>query len=423
MATLQDLVAKATQEIQADINRAAENTVATAMAFAKNPSVSVPKAPVNAASFKGLSTDAQRLGDVAYIVNKARGGQLTQTEVSEFDARFKAIGVTTDIASLLPSGFTGALLHDIQKRLVVTNLFPYKSTAAGQYDSIATYGITGYLIAEATAGTESSESYINMIYLVEKCMAVVKKSYEALDDSLIDLASEVRMGIIDALARAIENAIINGDNTATHMDDATNAGIVAKDYRKAFKGLRKLGLGKATVDFGGSALTEADWLKYISAMQDAGGVYLDNQEASRGNVVLVVNGNVYNQLRMLPSFLTKEKAGNMATLFGAPVDTIFGMPVIMTPYLPKVNAAGVVDATAGNNTKGTIVMVNKETCRYYSTGSTLLETDRDIYTQFIGFTGSIQVGFNSIFDRLASSPDSIDATRKNIVIGRNINLI
>lgn len=420
MATLKDLVAKATQEMQSDINKAAAGALE---AVAKAPSTQAPKATIEASNrLKGLSVEAQRVGDVAYIVNSFRKGVMTETEVNELSARYKAIGVTTDIASLLPSGFTGALLHDIQKRLVVTGLFPYKETAPGQYDSIATYGITGYLIDEATAGTESSEGYINMIYLVEKCMTVVKKSYEALDDSLINLADEVRMGIIDALARAIENAVINGDNSVTHMDDATNAGIVAKDFRKAFKGLRKLGLGKHTVDFGGAALTEADWLKHISAMQEAGGVYLDDQEVSRGNVAMLVDQNSYNQLRMFPSFLTKEKAG-MGTLFGADVATVFNIPVVMTPYLPKVNASGVVDATAGNNVYSTVVMVNKNTCRYYSTGSTLMETDRDIITQFVSMTGSIRVGFNSIFDRLSSNPDAIDANRHNIVVGIKVNRI
>lgn len=422
MATLKDLVAKATQEMQADINKAAAGALE---AIAKAPTATAPKATIEASNrLKGLPIEAQRVGDVAYIVNSFRKGVMTETETSEISARYKAIGVTTDIASLLPSGFTGALMYDIQARLVVTGLFPYKQTAPGQYDSIATHGITGYLVAEATAGEESAESYINMIYLVEKCMAVVKKSYEALDDSLINLADEVRKEIIDALVRAIENAVINGDNTATHMDNATVAAIVAKDFRRSFKGLRKLGLGKHTVDFGGAALTEADWLKKISAMQEAGGLYLDEQEVSRGKVVLLVDQNSYNQIRMFDSFLTKEKAG-MGTLFGAEVSSIFGIPVVMTSFLPKVGATGVVTAgTVGIENKfSTCVMVNRDTCRYYSTGSSLMETDRNIETQYVSMTGSIRVGFNSIFDRLSSSPDAIDANRHNIVVGININRI
>lgn len=414
MSKLKNLVADAIKSMKVDIDNAGAE-------FAANPAVNVPSGELHTA-LKGAPADAQRAAELGLIIKSIRNGApLLKKEADVLNARTKAVGVTTDIASLLPSGFTGTLWQDIQERLVVTALFPYKQTTPGAYDSIATHGIEGFLTGEAVDGTDSAESYITMIYLVQKCMAVVRKSYEALDDSLIDLATEVRNGIIDALARSIERAIISGDDTATHMDD--NANIAANSYLRAFKGLRRLGLSKSTVDFGGAALTEANWLTYISAMQEAGGVYLDELEVSMGNVVLLVDQNSYNQIRMFPSFLTKEKAG-MGTLFGAPVASIFGVPVVMTPYLPIVDATGVVDgALPANNTKSTAVMVNRDTCVYYATGTPMMEIDRNIVNQHVITTGSVRVGFNSKFDRLDSNPTAVDATRKNIVVGININRI
>lgn len=420
MSRLKSLVQEAIKGMQAEIDAHATKAIEVT---AKAPTVTAPKAVITntVSALKAAGHKAEVTGELAYIAKAARGGALADADLKDLDGRFKAIGVTTDITSLLPSGFTGALLRDIQARLVITALFPYKETAPGQYDSIALNGITGYMVSEAVAGTESAESYSTMIYLVTKCMATVKKSYEALDDSLIPLAEEVRTGIVDALARAIENAIVNGDNSTTHMDDATLAGIGTYDFRKAFKGLRKLALSKGTVDAGGAAMTEADWLTAISAAQESGGVYLDDLQASQGKVVLLVSQNVYNQLRMLPSFLTKEKAAGNATLFGAPVDSVFGIPVIMTPYIPaSVNASGVVDAIAGNNTKAMAVMVNRDSLRFYTTGAPTMETDKDIYTQFVGFVGSVRCGFNSIYDRTESSPNTIDTTRKNLVAIINI---
>jgi len=425
MSKLKNLVASAIKEIQGDIDTAASNALDSATA--KAPSVTVPKETVVVgAALKNAGIEAERIGEIGFVAKAMRreigNESLTSADKKDLDGRFKAIGVTGDITELLPSGFTGALWHDIQARLVVTTLFPYKETSPGQYDSIAVHGITGYLTSEATSGTESAEDYITMIYLVAKCMAVVKKSYEALDDSLIALAQEVRNGIIDALARAIENAVVNGDNSTPHMDDAgtTNAIVPLKSYSRAYKGLRKLGLAKNPVDFGGAALSEADWLAKITEMQETGEFYLDDQEASRGNVVLLVDQNAYNQLRMMPSFLTKDKAG-LGTLFGMPVSSIFDVPVVMTPFLPKTTATGVVDdVTAGNNLFGTCAMVNILTMKYYTTGSPLMETDKEIYSQFVGFTGSVRTGFNSVFDRLDSAPNDVDATRNNIVIGINI---
>jgi len=424
MSRLKKLVASAIKEIQADVDTLASKAL-EASVTAKAPSVAIPKEAivVSADALKSAGIKAERVGELAFIAKTMRRelGQesLTGADLKDLDGRFKAIGVTSDITSLLPSGFTGALWHDIQERLVITNLFPYKEVSPGQYDSIATNGIQGFLTSEAVAGTESAEGYITMIYLVAKCMAVVKKSYEALDDSLIALAQEVRNGIIDALSRSIEQAVINGDNSTVHMDDVgTTASIVGlKSYSRAFKGLRKLGLAKNPVDFGGAALTEAQMFAKIMEMQEAGGLYTDSQEASMGNLVLIVDQNLYNKFRLYTSFLTKEKAG-LGTLFGAEVASVFDIPVVQTPYLPKTNATGVVDdVTAGNNLYGTCILVNKSTMKYYSTGTPLMETERDIYTQFVGFTGSVRTGFNSIFDRVDTAPNSVDSTRNNIIVG------
>lgn len=424
MSKLKSLVANAIKEIQGDIDTAASKALEAGLT-AKAPTVSVPNATLVAN--KGLtSIDAERIAEIGYVAKAMRRavGQdvLSSADMKDLDGRFKAVGVTGDIAALLPSGFTGALWRDIQARLVVTALFPYKEVTPGQYDTIAAHGITGYLTGENVTATESAETYITMIYLVAKCMAAVKKSYEALDDSMIPLADEVRMGIIDALARSIEQAVISGDNTTVHMDDAgtTHSVVGTASFSRAFKGLRKLGLAKNPVDFGGSALTEAGFLAKISAMQEKGGVYLDSQETAMGNVVLIVDQNLYNQLRAFPSFLTKEKAG-LGTLFGAPVASVFDIPVVMSPYIPKVKATGVVDdVTPANNTFGTCVMVNKSTMKYYTTGAPLMESFRDIYTQFVGFTGSVRVGLNSVFDRTESAPNSVDSTKNNVVLGINI---
>jgi len=416
MSKLKNLVAETIKSMQAEISAHATGALEVT---AKAPSVSAPKAAVVSTSLKSAGVDAERIGELAYIAKSVNKGVLSDADAANIDARFKAIGVTADIATLIPSGFTGALLRDIKSRLVVTAMFPMSEVTPGGYDSIALNGITGYLATEATATTQSAEAYTNMLYLVTKCMVEVAKSYEALDDAYINLAEEVRMGIIDALAEAIENAIVNGDDTATHMD----AGVVAPSFAKSFKGLRKLALGKQTVDCGGAALTEANWLTYISSAQEKGGKYLDDLQVSMGNVVLLVPQNVYNQLRMFPSFLTKEKAG-LGTLFGAEVSSIFGIPVVMTPYIPAaVDATGIVHATSGNNTLATAILVNRKFFKFYTTGTPLMESDRNISNQSVIMTGSVRCGFNGLFDRNATNPAAIDATRKTAVALINIDKI
>jgi HK97 family phage major capsid protein len=410
MSKLKALVADAVKSVQAEINEKAVVAVAAAT------EVEAPAAVVTGTSLKSFGADAERLGELGYIIKAVRGS-INAKESAELDARFKAIGVTSDIAKLLPSGFTGTMMRDIQAQLKVAALFPYKEVAPGQYDSIALNGITAYMVSEATDGTDSAESYTTMIYLVKKIMARVQKSYEALDDSLINLAEEVRMGVIDSIARAIEAAVVNGDDTATHMDN----GVGATSPLKAFKGVRKLALSKGTVDAGGAAMTEADWLEDISKAQELGGLYLDDMQVSAGKVVLLVTQNSYNKLRMLPSFLTRDKAAGNATLFGAAVDSVFGIPVVMSSDIPaSVNASGVIDAVSGNNTKTSAVLLNRDYFRFYSTGATLMETDKDISKQSVLFVGSARIGFNGVFDRVDSNPTAVDSARKTAVALINI---
>lgn len=413
MSKLKNLVAKAVKDMKGDIQKAANEAVANA------PQVKAPKAPVGSA-LKHMDTEAQRTAELGYIVKSIRGGALTDAEAKDLEVRFKAIGTTSDISELIPSGFTGALTRDIREQLTVTGLFPYKEIdAPGKYDTVALDGITAYLTDEASNGTDSSESYTTMIYLVKKVMGVVRKSYEAIDDSLIDLAAEVRNELINAIAEAIENAIVNGDDSATHMDADVTA---ANDPRKAFKGIRKLALAKASIDAGGAAMTEDDWLKVISDAQLAGGKYLNQAEVSKGNVVFVVPQSIYNQIRLFPSFRTKEKAGGLATLFGAPVDSIFGIPVVMTPYIPAdVDETGVVNSDATKNTKAMGVLVNRKFYTFYSVrNSAIMETQKDIVNQSIIFTASQRVGASGLFDRNASDPTAVDATRKTMVAIVNV---
>jgi len=411
------LVADTLKGLDTEVSALAQKAVEVAVA----PKTEIPNEPIVVSkSLADGGIVAERIAEVAYVAKSMRRelgfDGLTKADTNNLSARFKAVGVTTDVVELLPSGFTGALWHDIQERLVVASVIPFKEISApGKYDTIAVHGIQGYLTGENVTATESSEDYITMMYLVAKCMAAVKKSYEVLDDSLIDLASEVRTGIVRALAEAIEQVVISGDNSVSHMDD----GVDPASYKNAYKGLRKLGLGKATIDFGGASMTDDELYTYILQMQEAGGVYTDDLCNARGELCLIVDQNFMNRIKKAEGFLTKDKAG-MGTLFGMNVPSIFGIPVLQTPYLPKVDATGVVSATPGDNTLGTCVLFNKTTMIRYATGTPLMESDRDILTQFLSFTGSIRTGYSSVFDRLDTDTNAIDSNRANIIVGINV---
>lgn len=401
MAKLSDMVAKALRQ---DIGAVTANTVDT--------KVSHEESLVS----KGFATAEQdRFAEVAYIAKTLNKGSLNATAIKELQVRAKAVGLTTDIVAALPDGFTGTLLRDIQDELVVARLFPMGTVRGGTaHDLIATYGIKAYLTSEGADATQSSENYITFVKTTKKIMAEVAKSYEMIDDALISLADEVRMELVRAIAEGIENAVINGDIAGTQ-----DAGTPANSPIKTCNGLRKAALAKGTVDFG-SATTEAAMYKAIIDMQLAGNLYLNDSEVNRGNVVLVVDNYTYAKFRLYDSFRTIDKAGNLATLFGGTVNSVFGIPVIPTTLIPAVDGTGVVSATGANNTKSMCVMFNVNTFKLFSNGTVIAENDRNITNQTLKWTSSLRFGFSSIYDSTESAPNTIVPSFKNAIAGINI---
>ena len=405
---LKSIVSKAIAEVQGDI----EKGVATAVAKAPNTSAPKPSIKVEL-----TGSDAEnRIQEIAYIAKSIKGDKLSAKDKSLLSARAKAVGVTGDVTEALADGFTGTLLRDIQAQLRIAKLFPMGQVNGGTpHDLIALYGIEAFVTNEATTGTDSSENYTTFVKTTKKIMTIVRKSYEVLDDALIDLAAEVRAGIIDSLSRAVEKAVINGD-----ISNTMDAGVPAGSPQTVCNGLRKTALGKATVDFGGSALTEAQWLVKINEMQLAGGLFLDTMQVNDGNVVLIVDEATMYNFRTWDSFKTLDKAGRIATLFGGEVNSIFGIPVISTSLLPKVNAAGKIDAVGANNTKHVALMININTFKLFANGNAMSESDKDITNQTVVNTGSLRFGFSSQYDSTEAAPNTIVASFKNAVAGINI---
>lgn len=398
------MIKKALQE---DIQGAVAAPVAT----------KAPKESFTGAKIAMPSAEADRVADYAFIAKSLRGGALSDADSKDLTARFKAVGVTGDIGALLPDGFSGTLIRDIENELNIAKIFPMGQINGGTaHDIIALNGITAYLTSEATDGTDSSESYTTFVKTTKKIMAVVKKSYEAINDSLIDLAAEVRYELVQAIATGIEEAVINGDLATTHMD----SGVAAISAKKTCNGIRKHALNKATVDFGGTALTEAQMFAKIVEMQLAGGKYLSDLEVSKGNVVLIVDNYTFSKFRLFDSFKTMDKAGNMATLFGAKVDSVFNIPIKSTTLIPSVDATGVVHATAGNNVYGSAIMLNIKQFKLFANGSVVSESDRNVFNQTLIWTSSLRFGFAGVYDSSEGNPNTVNATYKTAVAGLKI---
>lgn len=394
--------------------------------------IEVVKAPTNTApkkeaqvNLKGLqgNKEAAKILDMMFILKSAKasiGKDLTASEKEMFASEIQSKTATTisDIDEVIPSGFTGSFMQDAFAMTNLTGIVGWKEiNNFGMTDTIGDFGMEAYIVDELGTPTDTNDSMTDVIYLGKKLFAKTYLSYEALEDASIDMLANKRNGLIRAMAVAIEKAILNGQSGDT--------GIAGQDARTAFRGLRALGLAKEAIDFGGAALTEAQFRAKILEMVEAGGLYTSWEEIEAGNVVLSVPTKVYNAIIDFDTFVDASKSGQGSTLAtGRKVSSVFGIPVISNRFYPSdVNASGVVSATPADNTFQSVVLFNTGTVEAFSVkGSAKAESDRDIESQKVIMTSSLRLGFNSQFDAAESAPTTTNILKKNIVSGININV-
>lgn len=361
--------------------------------------------------------------DMMYILKSAKqslGQDLTQKELSMFadELHTKAGTTVSDVSAVIPSGFSGRFIQDMYAMTGLEGIIGMESiNAFGMTDTIGSFGMEAFVVSEYGTPADTNDSQIDFEYRGGKLMALTKISYEALADATIDMLANKRLGLQRSMAVAVEKAILNGQSG--------DNGITGADARTLFRGLRKYGLVKQTVDFGGVALTEATFKSKILEMQEAGDLYTSWEEIAAGNVLILVPNSVYNKVLEFDTFVDASKAGVASTLVsGRKISTVFGIPITSNRFFPAaVDATGVVSATGANNTFQSIIMFNTSTVKLYSVaGSALLESERKITDQSYTLTASNRLGFGSIFDQKSTAPTTIDATKNNIVAGINIKL-
>ena len=398
------------------------NTVATAekeMKVEKSLETKAPKKEVKMGSFVG-NKEVAVIQDMMYILKSAKmakGLELSEKDLGLFAGAIQEKTATTiaDVSDLIPSGFSGSFLQDAYAMTALNGIFPFETISAfGMTDTIGDFNMTAYIVDELNTPSDSNDVMDDFEYRGGKLMAKTYISYEALNDATIDMLANKRAGLVRAMAVAIENAILNGQ--------AGDAGVASNDAKNLFRGLRKLGLTKEAVDFGG-ALTEATYRTGILEMQEKGGLYTSWEEIDGGNVVVFVPTKVYNQILNFETFVDASKAGVASTLStGRRVSSAFGIPHVVSRFFPNaVTVAGVISATPADNVAQSIVMVNINTFKTYAiANSAIAESDRDIETQRVVMTQSLRLGGASIFDQTSASPTSINVNKKNVIAGVNI---
>jgi HK97 family phage major capsid protein len=172
------------------------------------------------------------------------------------------------------------------------------------------------------------------------------------EDTAPAIMAIIRDDVAQAQERAVETATLNGDVTGTHQDADVTA---SDDAQKAWNGLRKLAIANtangSTVNFAG-ALTDAN-LRLMRQRMKLFGV-------DPSNLLWIMDSQIYNSFMGLTDVTTLEKYGTQATILTGELSKYAGIPVYVSGHAkPLLNASGVVDAVGANNTKGSVVLVNR----------------------------------------------------------------
>ena len=151
----------------------------------------------------------------------------------------------------------------------------------------------------------------------------------------------VRRQIAKALTDGLEAAIVNGDTAETHMDSVVTAG---NDVRRTFDGLRKLAKAPSSgteTDCG--TFNQAAW---VAVRRKMGAYGIDPNE-------LVCIMGVKSYYRLLGDatnwgdFQTLDKVGPQAVNLTGAVGALYGVPVVVSPYVPETCSNAAVDDGLG----------------------------------------------------------------------------
>lgn len=295
-------------------------------------------------------------GDTETRTGKVKGILSHPYGRSILSARLKSFGSTTPGAGdeWVPTAISSQYIEEYELERLVANKFRSVNMPTNPFELPVQTDVTKARIqAENATKTDANFGTGKLTFSATKLCEFMILPEELNEDSAPQILSLIRQDVVDAQGRAIESAILNGDDSAVHMDNDT-AGGAADLADKAWKGLRKLALDNSangsTIDFSGAAVD----LTKLRNMRAAMGKYGVNPR----ELAWIVSPKVYTQMMKVDQVTTVDKFGSMATVLQGALSALDGIPILISEYgRDDVDATG-VNSGAGPNTFSTILLVN-----------------------------------------------------------------
>ena len=231
---------------------------------------------------------------------------------------------------------------------------------------------------------------------------------ELIEDSAVLLLPAMQRMIAKDMRDALEDAIINGDATATHQDDIANWNIRERwgatglggsnDHRRLFTGLRAASFDKATT----LDVNNVDKAKMLQLMSKLG------EYAASDKVLIVSPEALYESLFGLEQVITIDKFGPQATILSGQLASIFGMPIVVSRFMSDdLHTTG--KYTGSGATTGMLV-VSRESWNIFARRGIQIQQEQDITSGAYNMVATERLTFGSL--------DA--AAVKNVAFGFNL---
>ena len=287
----------------------------------------------------------------------------------------------SDISSWLAEEFSNKVMEELELDLKVEGLFPRFRMPMNR----ATFSIPAktekaqaYLIAPGEDAIESAINGSKVSFATHRFKTLLAVTDQADQEMVTAIVQIVRQELVRSLARATEDALVMGDTTITN----------ANDVKKAFDGLLKMAKDAGNkVDAGGNAVTAT----LVAQARKLLGVY----GIRLSDLVIVAPVNVAYQMLELPEVLTVDKYGAKATIITGEIGKLFGMPIVVSEYIPtNLDANGDVDETNGDKTA--VLLVNKSYFAIADRGNIGIETERKAVSSSTLYVGYRDIDFKKV---------------------------
>jgi hypothetical protein len=190
---------------------------------------------------------------------------------------------------------------------------------------------------------------------------------------------------------------LNGDVTGTNGINGVDSALATGTHTLAFDGIRHAGLVDNTGNKSSAANAAIDLSHFrgaYSRMID--GTYLHDwgHPNNPADVVHIVDPYTGDAMLEMDEFMTRDKAGNDASIFTGQVAKVYNHPVISTIALRKTDNAGYMDTGATvNEAYGSMVSFNRNGCKWGWRRRVKTETERRPGTDQTFITSSLRLGF------------------------------